>query len=314
MSQGFPLVSIIIPVFNGSDYVREAIESALEQTWPAVEVIVVNDGSTDDTEAICLAYGERIRYFSKENGGQSTALNFGIERMQGRYFSWLSHDDLYLPEKLERQVNAASGKEDIIIYSDWMSVNAAGEPLSETRIRDADVSGFRYRLITENPYHGCSMLVPAKAFRELGVFDTGIPLTSDVDLWFRFAGKYPFIHVPEVLVKGRVHTGQVSVKKYKAHRKESDKFYARCLVEMSDLEILEGSGQRDLRKAFALLARNFSRREYRRASRRALRRMRRAGASPAQMVIEELRCLWLYQWKHMKNKLKYGWLKGRSFR
>lgn len=313
MSQdhGLPLVSIVIPVFNGSDYVREAIDSALAQTWPSVEVIVVNDGSTDDTEAICLNYGDRIRYFHKKNGGQSSALNYGINQMKGLYFSWLSHDDLYLPGKVERQVNAASGKEDIIIYSDWMSVNAAGEPISLTQIRDADVSGFRYRLITKNPYHGCSMLVPAVAFRELGLFDTSIPLTSDVDLWFRFAGKYPFIHVPEVLVKGRVHSGQVSVKKYRAHQRESDRFYTRCLKELSDPEIMDGSGEADLRRALAILARNFARREYFRASTAVLRRLRKAGISPLSLMAEKVRCRILYQKKHWKNRLKYGWLKGR---
>ena len=70
---------------------REAIDSALAQTYERVEVIVVNDGSTDGTEQIALSYGERIRYFRKENGGVSSALNLGIKEMKGEYFSWLSH-------------------------------------------------------------------------------------------------------------------------------------------------------------------------------------------------------------------------------
>ena len=71
-----------------------------------MEVIVVNDGSNDDraTEKIALSYGERIRYFYKPNGGVATALNLGIEKMTGEYFSWLSHDDLYLPEKIEQEI------------------------------------------------------------------------------------------------------------------------------------------------------------------------------------------------------------------
>lgn len=97
-----PLVSIIIPVYNGSNYLEESINSALAQTYRNIEVIVVNDGSTDGgaTERIALSYGDRIRYFYKENGGVSTALNLGLEKMKGEWFSWLSHDDLYLPEKL----------------------------------------------------------------------------------------------------------------------------------------------------------------------------------------------------------------------
>src|SRR5262245_26319850 len=97
-----PRVSIIIPVFNGSNYLREAIDSALVQTYQNTEIIVVNDGSNDNgkTREIALSYGQQIRYFEKENGGVSSALNMGICKMTGDYFSWLSHDDVYNPEKV----------------------------------------------------------------------------------------------------------------------------------------------------------------------------------------------------------------------
>ena len=99
-------VTIIIPVYNGSNYVREAIDSALAQTYKNIEILVVNDGSTDEgaTRDICLSYGDKITYYEKENGGVSTALNLGIEKMTGDYFSWLSHDDLYYPDKIEKQM------------------------------------------------------------------------------------------------------------------------------------------------------------------------------------------------------------------
>ena len=102
----FPKVSIVIPAYNASNYLEEAIDSALAQTYSNIEIIVVNDGSLDDgaTERVALAYGDKIRYFYKENGGSSSALNFGIANMTGEWFSWLSHDDLYLPEKIEKQI------------------------------------------------------------------------------------------------------------------------------------------------------------------------------------------------------------------
>ena len=89
-----PMVSIIIPVYNGANYLREAIDSALAQTYSNFEVIVVNDGSNDggETDRIATSYGEKIRYFRKENGGVASALNMGIKHMKGDYFSWLSHD------------------------------------------------------------------------------------------------------------------------------------------------------------------------------------------------------------------------------
>lgn len=102
-----PLVSIVIPVYNGSNYVRYAIDSALAQDYHPLEVVVVNDGSTDggETESICLGYGDRIRYFDKENGGVATALNFAIEKANGEYVSWLSHDDAYFPNKVSKQMS-----------------------------------------------------------------------------------------------------------------------------------------------------------------------------------------------------------------
>ena len=84
-----PLVSIVIPAYNASNYLAEAIDSALAQTYPNVEIIVVNDGSRDDgaTRAVALSYGDQIRYFEKPNGGSSSALNTGIANMKGEWFS-----------------------------------------------------------------------------------------------------------------------------------------------------------------------------------------------------------------------------------
>ena len=105
-----PKVSILIPAYNGANYMREAIDSALAQTYKNSEVILVNDGSKDngDTEAIARSYGDKIRYFHKENGGVASALNLGIRKMTGEYFSWLSHDDVYYPHKIETQINFLS--------------------------------------------------------------------------------------------------------------------------------------------------------------------------------------------------------------
>ena len=101
-----PTVSIVIPAYNAANYLAEAIDSALAQTYPHIEIIVVNDGSRDEgaTAAVAARYGDRIRYVEKENGGSSSALNTGIAHMTGEWFSWLSHDDLYEPDKLEKQV------------------------------------------------------------------------------------------------------------------------------------------------------------------------------------------------------------------
>ena len=101
-----PLVSIVIPAYNASNYLADAVNSALAQTYKNIEIIVVNDGSKDDgaTRAVAETFGDKIRYFEKENGGSSSALNYGIKLMKGEWFSWLSHDDLYYPKKIEKEI------------------------------------------------------------------------------------------------------------------------------------------------------------------------------------------------------------------
>ena len=101
-----PLVSIVIPVYNGSKYLGEAIDSALEQTYKNIEIVVINDGSKDNgkTRAVAKSYGDKIRYYEKENGGVSSALNYAIKMSKGQFISWVSHDDKILPEKIELQI------------------------------------------------------------------------------------------------------------------------------------------------------------------------------------------------------------------
>ena len=102
-----PKVSIVIPAYNAANYLAEAIDSALTQTYPNIEVIVVNDGSMDDgkTSIVASKYGGRICYFEKPNGGSSSALNKGIQEMTGEWFSWLSHDDLYYQIKYKSKLS-----------------------------------------------------------------------------------------------------------------------------------------------------------------------------------------------------------------
>lgn len=99
---------------------REAIDSALNQTYKNIEVIVVNDSSKDNTEEIAQSYGDKIRYFSKENGGVATALNLAIKEAKGEYISWLSHDDVYYYYKIQKQIELLAKLEDknTILFSD----------------------------------------------------------------------------------------------------------------------------------------------------------------------------------------------------
>lgn len=211
-----PKVSIVIPVYNGANYMREAIDSALNQTYENCEVIVVNDGSTDETEQIALSYGDRIRYFSKENGGVSTALNVGIENMEGEYFSWLSHDDVYYPWKIERQMNALSqrGDDRTIVYGNWdrlqmpEGVVRALPPNYRYRGRDywCELRPVLFGLI-----NGCTILIHKSHFERAGLFDESLMTAQDYDMWFRIFRNQQVIHLDEPLIMYRVHEKQGSV-------------------------------------------------------------------------------------------------------
>jgi len=197
-------VSIVIPVYNGANYLHEAINCALAQTYLNVEVVVVNDGSNDDgeTERIALSYGDRIRYFSKENGGVATALNLGLEKMTGDYFSWLSHDDMYTPDKIEKQIKALRQfGEQAVVSSDYCHISPAGKLLQTYRVSPQGTSNTRALLAISHEvgFHGCAFLIPRQYFDRFGWFDPALRYTQDVDMWFRMAGNVPFIHVKRCL-------------------------------------------------------------------------------------------------------------------
>lgn len=209
-----PKVSIIIPVYNGSDYLRDAIDSALQQTYKNIEIIVVNDGSNDggSTKNIALSFGDRIRYFEKENGGVSSALNVGIKKMKGDFFSWLSHDDLYEENKVELEVAALESEYDIV-YCGWSALKMPSGDI----IPYNELDGVSRKIIETGvllPLYGwvsgCSLLIPKKLLCEWGGFDEKYRAVQDYKLWFEiFRGKR-VKYVPDKLMFSRIHDKQVT--------------------------------------------------------------------------------------------------------
>jgi glycosyltransferase involved in cell wall biosynthesis len=200
-----------------------AIDSALGQNYDNIEVIVVNDGSTDNTDAIARSYGDKIRYFSKENGGVSTALNLAIRNAKGEYISWLSHDDYYLPNKVSRQIEELGkleSREKILICSgcrclDLMSnieINYIVSNYKNVVLNKIDT----LKLMYSGQAHICSFLVPMKAFYEVGFFDHELRAAQDFFLWFKFVDAgYLFFYIPEALMVWRLHMQQVTLRKHK---------------------------------------------------------------------------------------------------
>lgn len=222
MKMDNPKVSIVIPVYNGSNFMRCAIDCALNQTYENTEIIVVNDGSKDDgrTEEIALSYGDRIRYFSKPNGGVSSALNYGIANMTGAYLAWLSHDDAYTPTRIEDAVQLLKthgllGKKYVGFTGGYVA-DAKGTKIKDLRCffeKDRLYSGYEaMALMAENgTLYGCNLLIPRSAFEEAGVFDESLRYSQDTLMWYRiFLAGYGIVsdNLPNVM--SRMHGNQVS--------------------------------------------------------------------------------------------------------
>lgn len=237
-----PLVSIAIPVFNGEDYLEEAVSSALNQTYKNKEVLIVNDGSTDRTEQIARAYGDKIRYFYKPNGGVASALNLAIREMKGEYFSWLSHDDYDHPQKIEREVEAIlqQGDKEAIAYCDYGLLDQRTGILSPYRIEDYYSEWERTNgifMVIQRLIDGCAMLIPKSHFQRAGLFDERLLTTQDYDMWFRMLRGKKLIHIPKLLHVARVHEKQGS-QTTKSFSFERGRLFLRFLKELS-LEEME---------------------------------------------------------------------------
>ncbi len=241
-----PLVSIVIPVYNGSNFVAQAIDSALAQTYINKEIIVVNDGSSDNgaTRDICLGYGEKITYFEKENGGCASAINFGVRRSNGTFISWLSHDDLYDANKLETQVSFYEtyglDTENTIISNTGRLIDENGNsfyhPGVKGQRRLCSKAMFCY-LLFNKCFNGCGLLIPKGLFDKAGYFREDMRFVLDWNLWLKFAIVDADVFIDDaVLVSNRRHSGQVTVKQKQLHQTEAIMTCEELFDRLTELE------------------------------------------------------------------------------
>ena len=241
-----PKISIVIPVFNGSNYLREAIDSALRQTYTKHEIIVVNDGSCDNgkTEKIIKSYGNKIRYIYKENGGVASALNIAIRNMDGEYFAWLSHDDLLKDNAMEIYVGYLQNTDkDCLLYGNY-------DLIDENSIiyKEVDFQTFYTKKELENSVYpvikgcvnGCACLIQKSHFERVGLFDESLKITQDNDMWFRIFRNSKILFCKEKLSSKRYHSEQDSV--IKNIYPEEDRFIESCLKDLSIVECSNFSG------------------------------------------------------------------------
>lgn len=196
-----PLVSCIIPVYNGERYVREAIESVLNQTYSNMEIVVVDDGSTDQTAAAVKEFGSEIKYFYQPNAGPGPARNFGIQVSSGEWLAFLDADDLWLPDKIKLQAERLLSSSRLDLCFSLMR-----------NFWDPKLSKYEKKFKQEGlvklcpPFSLCTLLAPKSSFERIGKFDYRFFLGEEVDLFLRmreYGLRYEIVE--KVLVRRRLH-------------------------------------------------------------------------------------------------------------
>ena len=241
-------VSIIIPVYNGANYMQDAIDSALNQSYTNCEVIVINDGSNDggETDRIAKSYGNKIRYYAKENGGVATAVNMGIEVMTGDYFAWLSHDDMFTVDKIEKQMRAIheSGETNAICHCNFEFLYVE----DNKKIKVNWIEQYEKKQLENSCFapvflaiHGSTLLIHKSHFDRVGNYDVSLRATQDSEFLFRVMRNQKSIFVEDSLMISRRHKEQ-GQQTMTCHKLEYNQMFMSFCEKLSDREKTEFCG------------------------------------------------------------------------
>jgi len=246
-----PTVSVVMPVYNGENYLRLAIESVLAQTFQDFEIIVVDDGSKDATPEIAASFGDRVRYVRQENAGVAAAVNHGISLARGSYFAWLSHDDLYAPEKLSAQLRALqSVRGPAVCYTDMKWIDDEGKVWGEKELPLPERSVLVKSILLWEPvsFAAYSLMCDLRCFEQVGLYDVKKRHTQDADMLLRLAREFPFVRVPEKLVSVREHQTRDSYRP--TFIAEANEFYRAWFDSLTPAELC-GASESPRRRAMS---------------------------------------------------------------
>jgi len=308
ISRNIPLVSIVIPVYNGSNYLAQAIDSALAQTYKNIEIIVINDGSNDNgaTEKIAKSYGNKIRYYKKDNGGVATALNLGVQKMTGEYFSWLSHDDVYEADKIIKQVKKAESlnphKTIIASNSSQLFGNGNRKKLKINR-KAFDYVDIFLATSSKVGLNGCSLLIPVEILRGCGGFNEKLHYTQDYDMWFRLSSRVEFILLEDNLVTQRMHDGQGSVIMLTDLKRDADQMHSEFMNTIDEKRLIKFFKDKQNIKFYLKNYSNYKRAGYHKTSLSMIRSLLTYYKNNNSAKFESLL---LKEWKYITRALDEG--------
>ena len=212
------LVSVIIPVYNSEKYLEECLESIINQTYPNIEIIAVDDGSEDSSLDILEQYSNKIDVYSQQNQGLASSLNLGISNVKGNWLKWFSPDDVMFPNTIETLVTEAKKYNDnTIIYSNWNIINDSGESLrefQESNYNELSTFDFNIRLLDGQQINVNTTLIPINLLEKCKIRKLDDPVAIDYDLFLQCGIQHEakFHLITNPLVKYRIHTDQLSHK------------------------------------------------------------------------------------------------------
>ena len=208
-----PAVSVLMPCWNRERFVADAIRSVLDQTYADLELIVVDDGSTDGTREVVASFRDsRLRCLHREHRGISAALNAGLAAARGRYLARLDSDDLWLPEMLATQVAVLEGHPEVgLVYARGECTDADLRPLGMSWGYPLRFPGETFRSMVYNDCT-CNITVVCRreCFERVGPYDETLETSEDLDMWLRVARHYRFEFTDRVLARIRLHGGSIT--------------------------------------------------------------------------------------------------------
>ena len=228
-----PTVSIIIPTYNRAGMLKEAIDSVLAQDYSGFELIVVDDGSTDDTPNVLSRYGDNIKWLRQHNQGVSAARNRGIAAASGKYIAFLDSDDLWLQAKLTVQTEFMKSKRDALICQTeeiWIRNGVRVNPGKRHQKQSGMIFERSLPLCLVSP---SAVMVRRGLFDEFGLFDESLPACEDYDMWLRVSSRCPvyLIDTPLIIKRGG-HADQLS------RQPALDKYRIQAIKKMLDSRLL----------------------------------------------------------------------------
>jgi glycosyltransferase involved in cell wall biosynthesis len=203
----FPLVSVIIPTYNRAKYIAETIESVLAQTYPNIEVIVIDDGSTDNTREVIVKYAPAVQYMWQENAERGASRNQGLRLATGEFIAFLDSDDLWLSGKLERDVEFLLANPDVgLVYTDIIQIDANGNDKGLRKLGGCS-GNVTQKLLRSNFVFMAGHLARTSLIREIGGFreERELSGSEDWEMWVRLSTITQFAYLPDATGKTRTH-------------------------------------------------------------------------------------------------------------